>query len=134
MRCRDVDGEEVVTVKYRLYPNREQETKMNTFIDACREVYNHMLEVSRPHLDDGTLFPSLNELMRMASNYCNSHPEYSGVYSECMRQVVYRVYEAISVFKNLFVKNKGMPFPRFRSFRSYCSFAYPGLLNFKIIR
>ena len=30
--------------KYRIYPNKEQQTKMNQFFGCCRFVYNKFIE------------------------------------------------------------------------------------------
>jgi len=80
-----------LTLKYRLYPSKEQEEELERHIDICRQLYNHLLEQIKndPFLsktDQQNTLPGLKE----------EWTELNDVHSKTLQMVNHRLHSNIS--------------------------------------
>jgi putative transposase len=116
--------------QFRIYPNKNQEVKLNRTLDTCRHLYNNALEKRRKLAELNKLkrefqvFPwgkpewisyedQANELAATKT------PEQKMVYSQALQNVLKRLDRS---FENLF---KGFGYPRFKGRRRCRTFTYP---------
>src|SRR5215469_3371109 len=113
------------TLKYRLYPNRQQREELQATLDVCRELYNAALQERREAWS----------LHRKGIHYieqANQHPDIKAVredvravHSQVLQDVLRRIDKTFQAF-SLRCKRRQVPgFPRFRSKSRYDSFTYP---------
>jgi putative transposase len=114
-----------LTFKYRLYPNRQQQEKLQATLDVCRELYNAALQERRDawasHRKGIGYVAQANQL----GSIKEVRPDVAAVHSQVLQDALCRVDKT---FKSFFlrVKRKQTPgFPRFRSTNRYDSFTYP---------
>ena len=85
------------TLKFRLYPNKEQEEKLLETLGICRYVYNFLLrEIKNQKIMDRALIQGLLPDMKICE------PKLNKVYSKVLQTECYKLF---SNFKGL-VKNK----------------------------
>jgi len=111
--------------KYRLYPTKAQETKLERTLDLCRELYNAALAERRgayqiarkaiSYYDQANQLPEIKEI----------RPELNNVHSQVLQEVLKRVDLAFAAFFRR-VQNGDTPgYPRFKGIDRYESFTYP---------
>ena len=96
-----------ITYKFRLYPNEEQEQKMEWTLDKCRLVYNDMLEGMNEQEK-----PDRVELQNSIPELKEKYPELKGVYSKVLQYEVYRLFSNLGSLSEL--KKKGRKVGRLR--------------------
>ncbi len=80
----------LISYKFRLYPNKNQEQKLLDTLNKCRFVYNKMLEgLNRQDK------PNRSELQNSIPKLKEEHPELNEIYSKVLQ------YESYKVFSNL---------------------------------
>lgn len=110
--------------RYRIYPSKAQETKLEHTLSLCCELYNAALQERRDayrmagksirYLDQQNQLPEIKEL----------RPELNGIHSQVLQDVLRRLDKAFDAFFRR-VKNGEKPgFPRFRRQSGYDSFTY----------
>lgn len=108
------------TYKFRLYPTKEQVTKLWQHSILLTRLYNICLEqrivVYRQHKKPVTRYDQQAELV----DFKNEFPEYKEIYSQVLQQVTDRLDKT---YKNFF--NRGYGFPRFRSSKEFFTITYP---------
>jgi len=110
------------SITYRLYPNKNQEMKMNHFLDCTRRAYNRLVEICKTRIEHNLGFPSDFDLIRMVTKIRQRNEEMQDVHSGCFHSVAKRVHTA-------FVRwakgcKDGAGFPRFKSWKRFDSFKY----------
>jgi putative transposase len=115
----------IKTYKYRLYPNKEQQQKIDITIDLCRNLYNAALEhriylykhagISVTYIVQQNELPELKQVM----------PEYKTVQSQVLQNVLRRLDKAYQNFFRRVRQGEKPGFPRFQSYKRYSSFTYP---------
>ena len=116
--------------KFRIYPNKNQEVKLNRTLATCRHLYNDCLEERKRQAE-------LNRLKKDFDVFPWGKPEWvnyyeqkrelavtktsiqKDVYSQVLQDVIKRVDKS---FKNFF---NGFGYPRFQGRNRYNSFTYP---------
>jgi len=119
------------TYKFRLYPAKAQETRMERGLELCRIVYNRTLEARKTAYEERGETLSKYTLNNMLPAWKQECPELKGVFSQTLQEVQERVDLA---FKHFFrrVKNGEVPgYPRFKGKGWYDSFTYPQM-GFKL--
>src|SRR5438874_8061691 len=112
--------------KYRIYPTKQQEKKLNETLEECRWLYNHLLEMRKTAYErDGIsltcfqqqyTFPVLKQ-ERLTLN---------GVHSQVLQNVAVRVDLAFKAFFRRVREHTEEPgFPRFKGKNRYDSFTFP---------
>ena len=130
------------TFQFRIYPNKNQEVKLNRTLSTCRHLYNNALAERKRQSE-------LNELMRDFGIFPWGKPEWINYYDqadeltetktpyqkEVFSQVLQNVLKRVDrSFKNFY---NGFGYPRFQGGNRYNSFTYPqsgfGLEDGKLI-
>lgn len=95
----------LITYKFRLYPNQEQEEKLLRALERCRFVYNDMLYRLK-NQDKSNRSTLQNSLPKFKEQY----PELKDVYSKALQYEVYRLFSNLKSCKSrnkLRYKSKG---------------------------
>ena len=104
----------VRSARFRLYPTREQEHKMLQQLEACRQTYNHLIDMCEIYHGFGLHMPSCFDLCAMTRSYRDDHEWMCSTYSSCLNDVGARVHNAYEAFFRR-VKNGEIPgHPRFK--------------------
>jgi putative transposase len=111
--------------KYRLYPTKAQERKLELTLDLCRELYNAALEerrsaykmcgVSLNYYDQQNQLPAIKEVR---SDLCQ-------VFSQVLQDVLRRIDKGFKAFFARCKRGEIPGFPRFQGKGRYASFTYP---------
>lgn len=111
--------------RYRLRPTQAQEVELFNQLRLCRNLYNAALEerigayrkakVSRNYYDQANLLGELKEAL----------PEYKGVYSQVLQDVLKRLEKAFKAFFRRIKLCEKPGFPRFQGCDRYDSITYP---------
>jgi putative transposase len=86
--------------KLRLYPNKEQEDKLNFALDICRQTYNSLLE----ELNNQTKI-NRKEIQHKIVELKQVKPELQEVYAKTLQYKCYRLFSNLSALRML--KNNG---------------------------
>ena len=116
--------------KFRIYPNKNQEVKLNRTLGTCRKLYNEKLAERKRQAELNRLkkefdvFPWgkpewINKYDQMLDLTASKTPYQKEVFSQVLQDVIKRVDRS---FKNLFI---GFGYPRFQGRNRYNSFTYP---------
>src|SRR3990167_7543721 len=81
--------------KYRLYPTKEQETKMLWTLEMCRFVYNKLLE----ELNKGK--KSKKELQHSILKIKEENPELLNAYAKVLQYENYRLFSSLRTLAKL---------------------------------
>lgn len=111
--------------KFRLYPTRKQQERLQWTLDRARELYNAALQERRDAYRMAgtsiTYHDQANQLPEMKQD----REEYQDIHSQVLQDVLRRVDKAFKAFFRR-VKSGAMPgYPRFQGYRRYDSFTYP---------
>ncbi len=115
---------------FRIYPNKNQEVKLNETLNTCRHLYNDALAERKRQIElnklrrDFQVFPwgkpewisYEDQANNLSSNKDSFRKE---VHSQVLQNVLKRVNKSIENFFN------GFGFPRFKGKNRYNSFTYP---------
>jgi len=111
--------------KYRIYPTRKQQKAMETTLDECRWLYNHLLEERKTlweeHGESTTLYRQHNELPPLK----DERPSLKTVHAQVLQNVAVRIDLAFKAFFRRVKAGEKPGFPRFRGKFRYDSFTYP---------
>lgn len=120
------------TYKFRLYPNKKQQERLETVLDICRWLYNSALQERRDNYKQWqryqvgpkpqiSYYTQSKELTEMKDDL----PELKLVYDKILRDVLIRLDKTFEAFFRR-LKNKEKPgYPRYKSQSRYDSFTYP---------
>lgn len=111
--------------KYRLYPTTHQAKVMQTTLDECRWLYNHMLEERKNawEQDEGSL--NYHSQAVTIPKLKQERPSLSLAYSQVLQNVAVRVDLAFKAFFRRVKAGEKPGYPRFRGRGWYDSFTYP---------
>ncbi|MDO8727707.1 MAG: transposase, partial [Candidatus Methanoperedens sp.] len=116
--------------KFRIYPNKNQEVKLNRALGTCRKLHNEKLAERKRQAELNRLkkefdvFPWgkpewINKYDQMLDLTASKTPYQKEVFSQVLQDAIKRVDKS---FKNFF---NGFGYPRFRGRNRYNSFTYP---------
>jgi putative transposase len=113
------------TLKFRLYPNRQQRERLQATLDVCRELYNAGLQERRDAWSSqrkGIGYPAqANQLGDIKA----IRDDVRAVHSQVLQDVLRRLDKAFKAFFLRCKRGQVPGFPRFRSENRYDSFTYP---------
>jgi putative transposase len=112
------------TFKYRLYPKRSQETKLNETLDICRFVYNKTLEIRKDAWETEHKTVSYFQTAKLLSPWKEQDPSLDTVHSQVLQDVMIRVDLAYKAFFRRLKSGDKPGYPRFRGKFRYDSFNY----------
>ncbi len=122
--------------KFRIYPDKEQIAILVNALNACRELYNAMLQQRIYAYGMGrnvTRYSQVNEIPEVKKAF----PEFNNIHSQVIQEVPVRLDKAYDNFYRRVDKKKNgrnikAGFPRFKSRKRYNSITYPQS-GFKIL-
>lgn len=114
--------------KFRAYPAKEQQHKINRQMFLAKQLYNMLLEKSKQHFKDTGKTFSQYDMNRWITQLRRKNPEFKEIYSQVLQNVADRVAKGYqNFFYRLKARKKGrkvkVGFPRFKKFVS--SLTYP---------
>lgn len=113
------------TLQYRIYPTKAQETQLRLALDACRWVYNQVLEARRAVWEAEQKSLSLFDTIKFLPGWKKDHVFLKKAYSQCLQNVCERVDLAMKAFFRRLKAGETPGYPRFRGKGNYDSFTYP---------
>lgn len=112
------------TLRYRLYPNKQQTQRMLKTLELCRLIYNKVLEVRRSTWEEQRETLSLFDTINLLPIWKKEDTRFKQVYSQVLQNICTRVDLAFkSFFRRVKVSEKP-GYPRFKSKGRYKSFTY----------
>ena len=118
----------IQSLKFRLYPNREQVEKLNRALNTCRDLYNASLEQRRTAWRNGRHSVRVSGQMAELPELKRELPEVGEVYSQVLQDVLWRSDTSFQNFFRRVRQHKDqVGFPRFKSKNRYDSLCYPQL-------
>ena len=100
-------------IKIRLYPNKEQEQKINKILGCYRFVYNHMLAIKQEAYKRDKTNLGLCELSKYLFGTLRKDEQYSWLKEENAGILIQAIRQMLTAYDNFFNKHKG--FPKFKS-------------------
>ncbi len=116
-----------LTFRYRLYPTKTQEARLNEWLESLRPLYNFALAERRDTYREEKRSVSVYEQKRALPNLKRRFSRYAGVHSQVLQDALFRLDKA---FKRFF---EGKGYPRFKVRERYRSFTYPQSDAFRIL-
>ena len=116
----------VLSNKFRLYPNREEERKLLRAKNLCRLAYNRLLEEHNA----GTI--DHNELSKFLTQLKKGWPELNEVYSKCLQPEVDRLFSNIASLEERRKSDRDVGKLRYKGERWFKTFTY-NQSGFKIL-
>jgi putative transposase len=113
------------TFQYRIYPTKAQETQLKRSLDACRWVYNKVLETRKLAWETEGKSVSAFDTMKLVTTWKAEHPFVKQAHSQVLQNVCVRVDLAMKAFFRRIKAGEVPGFPRFRGRGRYDSFTYP---------
>ena len=103
----------LIGIKIRLYPNKEQEQKINKTLGCYRFVYNHMLAIKQEAYNENKKVLRLKELSKYFYGTLRKDEQYAWLKEENTKVMSQAIRQMLSSYDNFFKQNKG--FPKFKS-------------------
>lgn len=100
-------------IKIRLYPNKEQEHKLNNILGCYRFVYNHMLALKQKEYNENKKSLGLKELSRYFYGTLRKDEKYAFLKEENVTVIEQAIRQMLSAYEKFFKQHNG--FPKFKS-------------------
>ena len=100
-------------IKIRLYPNKEQELKLNKVLGCYRFVYNHMLALREKEYNENKKSLGLNELSKYFHGTMLKDEHYEWLKEQNTRVMKQAIRQMLSAYNRFFKQHNG--FPKFKS-------------------
>ena len=110
-------------IKVRLYPNKEQEQKINKTLGCYRFVYNHMLALKKQEYNENKKSLGLKELSRYFFGTFLKDEKYSWLKEVNTKVTHEAIRQMLSAYDKFFKHHKG--FPKFKSNKDKQSALFP---------
>ncbi|OPY54825.1 MAG: putative transposase [Methanosaeta sp. PtaU1.Bin060] len=111
--------------KYRIYPTKSQNTKMNRTLELCRWTYNETLAYRKNAYEKESITVSKYETHNLLPLWKKDKPELKEVFSQTLQNVQERVDLAFKAFFRRVKAGEKPGYPRFKGKGWYDSFSYP---------
>ena len=112
--------------QYRIYPTKKQVHTLNDTLEACRWLYNHLLEKRKEAYEHEGISLSLSQQQATFSRLKHERPALKGVHSQVLQNVAVRIDLAMKAFFRRCKEHAEKPgFPRFKGYGRYDSFTFP---------
>lgn len=110
-------------IKIRLYPNKEQELKLNRVLGCYRFVYNQTLARKQQEYTDNKKSLGLKELSKYFHNELLKDEQYSWLKEENTKIMKQAIRQMLSAYERFFKQHNG--FPKFKSKKDKQSALFP---------
>ncbi|MBB6018719.1 RNA-guided endonuclease InsQ/TnpB family protein [Deinococcus radiopugnans] len=111
--------------RYRLCPTKAQEAALNEQLRLCRTLYNAALEERKAAYKKARKTLTGYDQMKHLSEIKAELPEYKGVYSQVLQDVLKRLDKAFQAFFRRLKAGQTPGYPRFQGRDRYDSICYP---------
>ncbi|GEM88245.1 RNA-guided endonuclease InsQ/TnpB family protein [Meiothermus granaticius] len=111
--------------KYRLYPTQPQARDLERTLSLCRQLYNAALQERREAYRRAGKSVGFYEQKRWLPEIRAELPEYKGIHSQVLQNVVERVDKAFQGFFRRVKEGEKPGYPRFKGQERYDSFTFP---------
>ena len=113
------------TFRYRLYPTKAQQTKINSTLESLRWVYNETLAVRKNSWEQEHKSISLFKTNKLLTCWKKEHLELNSIFSQVLQDAQVRVDLAFkSFFRRVKAGQQEAGFPRFKGHGRYDSLTY----------
>ena len=113
----------LIGIKIRLYPNKEQEQKINKTLGCYRFVYNHMLALKQEAYNKDKTKLGLCELSKYFHGTLLKDEQYAFLKEQNTKVMKQAIRQMLSAYDNFFKQHKG--FPKFKSKKDKQSALFP---------
>ena len=113
----------LIGIKIRLYPNKEQEQKINKTLGCYRFVYNHMLALKQEAYKKDKTKLGLCELSKYLFGTLRKDEQYSWLKDENTAVMQQAIRQMLSAYEKFFKQHNG--FPKFKSKKDKQSALFP---------
>lgn len=111
--------------KYRLYPTKPQARDLERTLELCRQLYNAALQERRDAYRKAGKAVGFYEQKRHLPVIRRDLPEYKGIHSQVLQEVIQRVDRAFQGFFRRVKQGQKPGYPRFKGKGRYDSFTFP---------
>jgi putative transposase len=111
--------------KYRIYPTKEQEEKIQFTLERCRLLYNRLLDERRFAYETDKTTLNYYDQANTLNDRKKYIPALKQVHSQVLQDVVKRLDKAFQAFFRRMKAGETPGYPRFKSAGRYDSFTYP---------
>lgn len=111
--------------KYRLYPTRKQDARLQQTLNVCRELYNAALEERRKAWRLNGIHISYREQALQLPPLKELRPDVAESHSQVLQDVLRRLEKTFQAFFRRCHNGETPGYPRFKGFNRYDSFTYP---------
>jgi len=112
-------------LKYRLYPTKKQEKKLNETLEECRWLYNHLLEMRKTAYERDAISLTCFQQQYTFPVLKQERPSLSSVHSQILQNVAVRIDLAFKAFFRRLKAGEKPGYPRFLGRDRYDSFTFP---------
>ncbi|WP_027882351.1 RNA-guided endonuclease InsQ/TnpB family protein [Meiothermus rufus] len=111
--------------KYRLYPTKPQLRDLDKTLMLCRHLYNAALQERREAYKKAGVSVTYYQQKRSLPEVRTELPEYKGIHSQVLQNVIERVDKAFQGFFRRVKHGENPGYPRFKGQGRYDSFTFP---------
>jgi len=111
--------------QYRIYPTKQQVTKLTATLEECRWVYNHLLEKRKESYEQTGKGLSCYQQQATYPLLKQERPSLTCVHSQVLQNVAVRVDLAMQAFFRRCKSGETAGYPRFKGYGRYDSFTFP---------
>jgi putative transposase len=112
--------------KYRIFPTKKQEKRLNDTLEECRWLYNHLLEMRKTAYERDGISLTCFQQQYTFPVLKQERPSLGGVHSQILQNVAVRVDLAFKAFFRRVREHAQDPgYPRFKGKGRYDSFTFP---------
>lgn len=120
----------MISLKYRIYPNQEQQSKLEATLTTCRYLYNNALaERIDRYKTDKVSVSYVDQANRLSKN---KNEYQKDVHSQVLQDTLKRLDKSFKRFFDGLKQGVRVGFPRFKADNRFRSFCYPQS-GFKVI-
>ena len=113
------------TYKHRIYPNREQKSILETWLEICRILYNDCLTERRDAWDNSHKSVNYYDQANQLKEIKTFDDDLKEVYSQVIQDVLKRIDKSFKNFFRRVKKREKAGYPRYKGSDRYDSFTYP---------
>ena len=111
--------------QYRIYPTKKQQRTLDTHLEECRILYNHLLEMRNTAYERDGISLSCFQQQKTYPVLKEERPSLGQVHSQVLQNVAVRVDLAYKAFFRRCKTGEKPGFPRFKGYGRYDSITYP---------
>ena len=110
-------------IKVRLYPNKEQELKLNKVLGCYRFVYNQMLAFKQQEYNENKKSLGLADLSKYLRRILLKDEQYKWLKEQNTKVMQQSIRQMLSAYERFFKQHNG--FPKFKSKKDKQSALFP---------